>query len=578
MGSFDWKKMKADQQLNHSAAHLLAAAILKLYPDTKLAIGPAIDEGFYYDFEFSTPISNSDLPKIQKMMFKIANNNYSFLKMANQTLVNQTYKQEMINELKAKKQEITYYGMINQKTNETIFIDLCRGGHIKSTKGLKFFKLISLAGAYWRGDSKNIQLTRIYGTAWKTEEELNSYLKLLQERKERDHRKIGKEMEIFMFSEFSGQGFPIWLKNGMIIKNQIKHYLQKLEIKYGFSEVQTPVFGEEALYKRSGHLDHYREDMFPILKVDNENLVLRPMNCPHHIIIYQTKMRSYRELPIRISEHAFQYRYEKSGALMGLERVRSMELTDSHIFCRHDQIVDEFKNVYQLINEVLNKFKIEIDYISLSLHDPNEKNKYYNDSKMWENAENSLKNVLNELNLKYEEKIGEAAFYGPKIDIQVKNALGHEITMSTLQLDFLLPQKFDIKYVDKNQQFATPVIIHRGLIGTYERFIAILLEQYKGDLPFWIAPRQIVIIPVNKIHQQYCKDIKEKLQTLNLRVHVDDRDETLGKKIREANINKTKIQIVIGNKEIENQKINVRYYGKATEHVMDLDELIKNIM
>lgn len=570
--------MKANPLLNHSAAHLLAAAILKLYPDTKLAIGPAISEGFYYDFEFSSPISEKDLPVIEKVMKKIANNNYKFEKVEHQTLENQPFKTELINDFTQAQKNITYYAMVNPNTKELLFVDLCKGGHIDATKSLKYFKLLSLSGAYWKGDSKNKPLTRIYGTAWETEDQLNAYLQIRQERKERDHRKIGKDMEIFMFSPLSGQGFPIWLNNGIIIKEEIQNYLRKREKFYNFTEVQTPVFGEKALYQTSGHLAHYQDDMFPILKVDNENLVLRPMTCPHHIIIFQSKKRSYRDLPMRISEHAVLYRYEKSGALSGLERVRSMELTDAHIFCRNDQIVDEFKNAYQLINEVLTKFKIKIDYISLSLHDPQAKEKYYNDENMWNVAEKSLKDVLKTLNLKYEEKIGEAAFYGPKIDIQVKNALGHEITLSTLQLDFLLPQKFDISYVDKNQSLQKPVMIHRGLIGTYERFIAILLEQYKGDLPFWIAPQQIIIIPVNnEKHQDYAQKIYQQLNNQNFRVTIDLRDLKLGKKMREAQMNKIKFQVVIGDEEVNHQLINVRAYGDEKQTKLSLELFIQNL-
>lgn len=566
--------MKANKELNHSTAHLLAAAVLKLYPNTKIAIGPAIEEGFYYDFEFESPISDSDLPKIEKQMKKIVAGGYKIEKTNSIDLSDQPYKTELKNQFESEGKEITYYGMINPTNGESIFTDLCAGGHIKSISKIKNFKLMSLAGAYWRGDSNNIQLTRIYGTSWDTKEELDEYITLVEDRKERDHRKIGKDMNIFMFSQLAGQGFPIWLEDGSIVKNKIQNYIRDVERKYGFTEVQTPAFGEAKLYKTSGHLEHYKDDMFPIINVDNEDLIMRPMTCPHHIIIFDHKRRSYKELPIRMSEHARLYRYEKSGALTGLERVRSMELTDAHIFARKDQIASEFKNSYKLIQEVLEKFNIEIDYISLSLRDPEDKEKYYDNDKMWNDAENQLRNVLDEMNVEYKEVIGEAAFYGPKLDIQVKTALGHEITLSTLQLDFLLPEKFDITYIDSNEDKVRPVIIHRGLIGTYERFISILLEQTKGDLPFWISSRQVTIIPVNnEFHLEYANEVREKLLNKGLFVHFDDRNERLGKKIREAQTSKTKFQIVIGDEEINNKNINVRAYGSEKQESMSIEQL-----
>lgn len=570
--------MEANKNLNHSAAHLLACAIKQLYPDTKLAIGPAIAEGFYYDFEFTNPLSENDLPKIEKRMQKIAKNNYLIKQIMPQSLQDQPYKLLMLDELIAQKVPVTYYGFVDKHSKAIIFSDLCKGGHVNSTSALKHFKLLSISGAYWRGDSKNKPLTRIYGTAWETNDELLQYLEIIKQRKERDHRKIGKELKIFTFDQMTGQGFPILLANGLKIKTQIQTYLREQEHAFGFTEVQTPIFGEKTLYEISGHLKHYQEDMFPILEMPNEHLVLRPMSCPHHIIIYKQNLHSYRDLPLRLSEHAFLYRYEKSGALNGLERVRAMELTDAHIFCRHDQIVDEFKNAYNLINKVLNKFKIEIDYISLSLHDPMMKNKYYDDEKMWFDAEKSLKQVLKDLKLEYQEKIGEAAFYGPKIDIQVKNALGHEITLSTLQLDFLLPQKFNLKYTNHFGEKVMPVMIHRGLIGTYERFIAILLEQYKGDLPFWIAPRQIVIIPINEKHLRYAQSIYKKLQTKNYRVNLDLRHESLSKKIREAQISKTKFQIVIGDDEVAHKNLDIREYGSKKQKKMSLSQFLKLII
>lgn len=571
--------MKVKKDLNHSAAHLLAAAVLKMYPNTKIGFGPAIDEGFYYDFEFEAPLSDNELNKIEKQMKKMVAGGYKLQEVdEDKNLSSQPFKQELKSDLEAKGEKVTYYGMVNPSNGQSIFTDICAGGHIESVSQIKHFKLLSIAGAYWKGDSKNKQLTRIYGTAWETADELKEYLALLEDRKERDHRKIGKDMNIFTFNQLSGQGFPIWLEDGVLIKNSIKDYIKEVEPRYGFKEIQTPDLGSEELYKTSGHLAHYSDDMFNTIEADNERLILRPMTCPHHLLVYKHTRRSYKDLPIRYSEHAKLYRYEKSGALIGLERVRAMELTDSHIFCRRDQIEAEFKNAYALITEVMAKFDVEIDYISLSLRDPEDKEKYFDNDQMWNDAEDQLRSVLKEMKVEYTEVIGEAAFYGPKLDIQVKTVLGHEITMSTIQLDFLLPERFDISYVDEKETKVRPVLIHRGLIGTYERFISILLEQTKGDLPFWIAPRQATIIPVNnEFHLEYAKDVEKQLLAKGIRVHFDDRNERLGKKIREAQTSKTKYQIVIGDKEIEDKTINVRAYGQQDQVSMTMKEFLETI-
>ena len=570
--------MKANKELNHSTSHLLAAAVLKLFPNTKLGFGPAIEEGFYYDFEFENPITDADLKKIEKQMMKLTAGGHKIERVTEYSTENQPYKAELKSDFESQGKEITYYGMINPSNGESIFTDLCAGGHTESVSKIKHFKLLSLAGAYWRGDSNNKQLTRIYGTSWETAEELKQYLALVEDRKERDHRKIGKEMNIFTFNQLAGQGFPIWLEDGAIVKNKIQAYIRDIERRYKFTEVQTPDLGSEELYRISGHLSHYKDDMFEAIEADNERLMLRPMTCPHHILVYKNKRHSYRDLPIRMSEHARLYRYEKSGALTGLERVRSMELTDSHIFARKDQIAHEFKHAYKLIEEVLNKFNIDIDYISLSLRDKNDKEKYYDDDKMWDDAENQLRQVLNEMGVEYKEVVGEAAFYGPKLDIQVKTVLGHEITLSTLQLDFLLPEKFDISYIDENEQKVRPVIIHRGLIGTFERFISILLEQTKGDLPFWVAARQVTILPVNnEFHLDYANKVRDILETEGINVHMDDRNERLGKKIREAQTSKTKFQIVIGDDEVQNSTINVRAYGSENQESMDVKTFLNII-
>lgn len=569
--------MKANKQLNHTTSHLLGAAVEKLYSNVKLGFGPATDEGFYYDFEFENPISDTELNKIEKLMKKLASRNLVMKQVSinEYSFENKPYKKELYEELKAKGADITFYALVDPLNNETVFVDLCAGNHVEDTKKIKHFKLLSLAGAYWKGNSDNIQLTRIYGTSWESSDELNQYLEILKDRKERDHRKIGKELKLFAFNRLGGQGLPFWLEDGMYIHNEIRNLILKMDRKYGFTEVLTPHFGEEELYRRSGHLAHYKDDMFSAMVVENERLIPRPMTCPHHIICYNMEKRSYRDLPIRYSEQSQLYRYEKSGALTGLERVRGMLLTEGHLFLRKDQIKDEFKLMYSQIKETLELFKLNISYISLSLRDKNNKEKYYDDDHMWNTSENQLREVLNELGVEYEEKIGEAAFYGPKMDIQIFTALGHEVTISTLQLDFLLPEKFDLSFINKNNENERPVMLHRGLIGTYERFVATMLEQTKGNLPFWLAPKQITILPVNeKVNLDYAKEIRDLLFNLEFRVKIDDREERISKKMREAQMSKSKLQLILGDEEQKNRTISYREYGKTETKTVSIDEFV----
>ncbi|MBD3898665.1 threonine--tRNA ligase [Mycoplasma hominis] len=568
--------MEANKKLNHSASHLLAAAILKLYPNAKLAIGPAIEEGFYYDFEFENPILESDLPNIEKVMKELAKEGYEMRKVGIEqySFENQPYKKELYEEFKKEGKEITFFQYWNSKTKEILFTDLCAGGHIENSREIKYFKLLGIAGAYWRGDSKNKMLTRIYGTCWETKDELAKYLDILRERKERDHRKIGRDLNLFTFNQLGGQGFPFWLEDGMKIHNAIRDYVLKLDKKFGFREVLTPHFGEKKLYEISGHWAHYQDTMFAPIKMDNETLVARPMTCPHHIILFNSTRRSYKDLPIRYSEQSRLYRYEASGALSGLERVRGMDLTEGHIFVRPDQIKSEFKHLYKMILQALKDFNIEIDHISLSLRDPQDTQKFFQNDEMWNKAENDLREVLGELNIKYKEFIGEAAFYGPKVDFQVKTALNRIITMSTLQLDFLLPSRFEMKFVDSNEQFVTPVLIHRGLIGTYERFIATLLEQTKGVLPFWLSPRQITIIPINDELNEKAQDLYNEFLDEDFNVNIDIRPERINKKIRDAQILKTKFIVVIGKKEIETNTLSVREYGKDDSKTYSKEEFV----
>ncbi|WP_029906021.1 threonine--tRNA ligase [Mycoplasmopsis opalescens] len=568
-------KIKADKFLNHTTSHLLGAAVEKLYPSVKLGFGPATDEGFYYDFDFPETFSVSELAKIEKLMKKLASRNLVTIQIdkSEYDFDQKPYKKELYDELKARGETITFYALQDPLNKEIVFKDLCAGNHVENTKVIKNFKLLSIAGAYWRGNSDNKQLTRIYGCSFATKEELDNYLQILQERKERDHRKLGKDLKIFMLHKLTGQGFPIWLEDGMYIHNAIRDLVLKKDRKYGFTEVLTPHFGSEELYKTSGHLAHYKDDMFAPLIVENERLIPRPMTCPHHIVCFNSEKRSYRDLPIRYSEQSMMYRYEKSGALTGLERVRAMMLTEGHLFVREDQIENEIKNMYNLIKETLDIFKIDISYISLSLRDKNDKEKYFDDDAMWNRSEQMLRKALDDLHVEYMPVEGEAAFYGPKMDIQIDTVLGHEITVATIQLDFLQPQNFDLSYIDENGKEARPVMIHRGLIGTYERFVAILLEQTKGVLPFWLAPKQITIIPVNnEENMAYCQEVYADLFEDDYRVKIDNRDERLNKKIREANINKSKFMLILGANEMENKTISYRQYGSEKTVTTTLEE------
>lgn len=564
---------EAFKVLNHSSAHLLAHAIKRLYPDARFGVGPAIDEGFYYDIDTKEPITEQDLERIEKEMKKITSEAIEITRSvvskeeAKALFKDDVYKLELIDAI-SDDCDISLY-------RQDDFVDLCEGGHIGNTKNIKFFKLLSLAGAYWRGDSNNKMLTRIYGTSHFSKASLEEYLQILQERKERDHKKLGKELDLFMFNPLVGQGLAIWLPNGQRIRQQIERYIIDIEEEYGFSHVSTPIMGSVDLYRTSGHWSHYREDMFEPMQMDNEELVLRPMSCPHHMMIYKHKLRSYRDLPIRLAEQVLQHRYEASGALSGLERVRAMTLTDSHIFVRLDQIKSEFRRTLELIHRVLADFKVEVSYYRLSLRDQNNKEKYFDDDKMWGIAEDMLREALNETNIEYIEAVGEAAFYGPKLDIQIKTAIGHDITLSTLQLDFLLPERFDLTYVNEDGGKSRPVVIHRGLIGTYERFMALLIETYKGAFPLWLAPKQVDIIPVsNEAHGDYANEVSELLRKNRIRHEIDYRSEKLGYKIRESQVKKVPYSIVLGNKEKENKSVTYRHFGEVKEVTVSLDEFL----
>lgn len=569
---------EALEVLRHSTAHLMAQALKRLYGDVKFGVGPVIEGGFYYDFDAEEKISSDDFEKIEKTMKKIVDENHKIERKvvtrdeAKAFFKDDPYKLELIDAI-PEDENVTLY-------SQGEFNDLCRGVHVPSTSKIKEFKLLSTAGAYWRGDSNNKMLQRIYGTAFFDKKDLKAHLEMLEERKERDHRKIGKDLELFANSQLVGAGLPLWLPNGATIRREIERYIVDKEVSMGYDHVYTPVLANVDLYKTSGHWDHYQEDMFPTMKLDEtEEMVLRPMNCPHHMMVYNNKPHSYRELPIRIAELGTMHRYEASGAVSGLQRVRGMTLNDSHIFVRPDQIKEEFKRVVNMIQDVYKDFGFEDYRFRLSYRDPEDKEKYFDDDEMWNKAENMIKEAADELGLSYEEAIGEAAFYGPKLDVQVKTAMGKEETLSTAQLDFLLPERFELTYIGQDGEQHRPVVIHRGVVSTMERFVAFLTEETKGAFPTWLAPKQVEIIPVNlDLHYDYAKSIQDELKSQGVRVEIDDRNEKMGYKIREAQMQKIPYQIVVGDKEVENSEVNVRKYGSQDQETLEKDEFIWNLV
>jgi len=561
--------------LRHSSAHLMAQAIKRIFGNVKLGVGPVIENGFYYDIDIEKSLTPEDLPIIEKEMKKIINENLEIIRK-------EVSREEAIELFKEIDDEYKLELIDAIPENETVtlyqqgeFIDLCRGVHVPSTGKLKEFKLLNIAGAYWRGNSDNKMLQRIYGTAFFKKSELEEHLRFLEEAKERDHRKIGKELDLFMTSQKVGQGLPLWLPKGATIRRIVERYIVDKEERLGYNHVYTPIMGSVDLYKTSGHWDHYQEDMFPVMEMDNEQLVLRPMNCPHHMVVYKNDIHSYRELPIRIAELGTMHRYEMSGALSGLQRVRGMTLNDAHIFVRPDQIKDEFKRVVNLVLEVYKDFNITDYSFRLSYRDPQDTEKYFDDDAMWNKAQSMLKDAMDDLGLDYFEAEGEAAFYGPKLDVQVKTALGKDETLSTVQLDFLLPERFDLTYVGEDGKQHRPVVIHRGVVSTMERFIAFLIEEYKGAFPTWLSPVQVQVIPVSpSVHFDYAKEVKENLQRHGFRVELDERDEKIGYKIREAQMKKIPYMLVVGDKEVEEKAVNVRKYGEQkSETVSYIDFL-----
>ena len=562
----------------HTTSHIMAQAVKRLFPEVKFAIGPSIDEGFYYDFDVEKPFTDDDKQKIEEEMKKIIKENIEIerfslpKKEALELMKDQPYKQELIEEL-PEDEEISFY-------KQGDFTDLCAGPHLMSTGKIKSIKILSSSGAYWRGSEKNKMLQRIYAISFPKASQLQEYLDFLEEVKQRDHRKIGKELEIFMTHKLVGSGLPMYLPNGATIRRILERYIQDKEISLGYEHVYTPSLANVELYKTSGHWDHYKDDMFPVMKMDTEEMVLRPMNCPHHMLIYKNKMHSYRDLPIRIGELAHDFRYESSGSVCGLERVREMCQNDAHLFVRPDQIKDEVGKVLNLIVEVYQKdfgFPASAFKYRLSLRDKDNKEKYIDNDEMWETAESQLREILNELNIDFYEAEGEAAFYGPKIDIQIKTALNHDVTIPTCQLDFALPERFDLEYIGEDGKAHRPVVIHRAILGSSDRFISFLLEETKGMLPLWVAPIQVKILPITDNQRDYALKLKEEFLAEGIRVEVDDRNEKTGYKIREAQLQKIPYMLIVGEKEVEANTISVRSRQNGDLGTKDIKDFIKEL-
>lgn len=573
---------KEDEQLhmlNHSCAHLMAQAVRHLYPNAKFWVGPVVEEGFYYDIDLGDQvIRDEDLPKIEKEMKKCAKDAKKIVRReiskeeALEMFAGDPYKIDLISRMDENEAVISCY-------SQGDFTDLCRGPHVENTKQCRYFKLLKHSGAYWKGDKNNKVLQRIYGCCLPTQEELDRHLADLEDAKQRDHRKLGKEMSMFMFSDIVGAGLPMWLPNGFTVRRLLSDYIMNKELDQGYIHVMTPSVASTKLYKISGHLAHYKDDMFPIMERDGEEFVLRPMNCPEHMIMYRSKLHSYRDLPVRIAEVANDFRFEASGALTGIERSRAFTQNDSHIFCCPDQIASEIKNVTKLILDVYRDFNLNDYSFRLSLRDKENTEKYFGNDELWEKSEAQLREVLREMDVPFYEAEGEAAFYGPKIDVQVRSALGHDVTLSTIQLDYQLPERFELEYVDRDGQKKRPVVIHRAILGSLDRFVAFLMEETKGIFPLWLAPKQAVVIPVApEAHSDYAREVVEQLRQRGVRVSLDDRNEKLGYRVREAQTGKIPVEIVVGDGEIAERAVTIRRYGRKDAVRKSLDEFLADIM
>ena len=563
--------------LNHSCAHLMAQAVKHLYPNAKFWVGPVVEEGFYYDMDLGdTVLTEEDIEKIAKEMKKIAKDGKKIIrheiskKEALEIFKDDPYKIDLIENM-PEDEVISCY-------SQSDFTDLCRGPHVDNVKLLKNFKLLKFSGAYYKGDSKNKMLQRVYGVCFDTPEALEKHLAELEDAKARDHRKLGKDLGIFMFSDLVGKGLPMWLPNGFIVRRSLVDYIMDKEISLGYQHVMTPSLGNVELYKTSGHWDHYKDDMFPKMELDDEAYVLRPMNCPHHMMMFKNRLHSYRDLPIRIAEIANDFRYEASGAVCGIERTRAFTQNDSHIFCRPDQIESEVKGVIDLILDVYKDFGFKDFKFRLSLRDTKNVDKYFGNDELWEKSENALRTILKNTGHEYYEAEGEAAFYGPKIDVQVRSAIGHDETLSTVQLDYQLPERFELEYINEDNEKVRPVVIHRAILGSLDRFIAFLLEETKGYLPLWLAPHQVNIIPVNNnYHLEYAKEVENLLKNKGIRVNLDDREEKVGYKMREAIMSKYPYILVLGDNEVTNKTITYRTSQSEEKVTITLDEFANKV-
>ena len=574
--TFKEDDLEGKQAYWHTTSHIMAQAVSRLFPNVKFAIGPSIENGFYYDFDVEKPFTDEDKSKIEDEMKKIIKENIKIerfslpKKGALELMKDQPYKQELINEL-PEGEEISFY-------KQGDFTDLCAGPHLESTGKVKIVKILSSSGAYWRGDEHNKMLQRIYAISFPKASMLEEYLNYLEEMRQRDHRKIGKEQELFMTHKLVGAGLPMYLPNGATIRRILERYIQDKELAMGYQHVYTPSLANVDLYKTSGHWDHYKEDMFPVMKMDNEEMVLRPMNCPHHMLVYKNKMHSYRDLPIRIGELAHDFRYESSGSVVGLERVREMCQNDAHLFVRPDQIKEEVGKVVQLILSVYEDFGFKDYEFRLSLRDKNDKHKYFDDDEMWEKAESQLREILKELNINFYEAEGEAAFYGPKLDVQLKSSIGHDVTVSTCQLDFLLPERFKLEYVGEDGKEHRPVVIHRAILGTSDRFMCFLIEETKGAFPLWLAPTQVKILPITDNQHEYAHKLEEEFMKKGIRVEVDDRNEKTGYKIREAQLSKVPYMLIVGAKEVEEGTVSIRSREDGDIGTMKVDEFEEKVL
>lgn len=574
------EKEKEEQlhMYRHSMAHILAKALTQLWPDVKLTIGPAIDNGFYYDIDMEHTITPDDFKSISDKMDAIIKNNEDFVRhevtkqQALEMFKNNPYKTELIEEM-PEDEIITVYNTGDD------FVDLCRGPHVENTKYLRGFayKIAKVNGAYWRGNEKNKMLQRVYVYGFLNKEDLKQYVAMMEEAAQRDHRKLGKDLGIFMFSDLVGKGLPMWLPNGFIVRRALSDYIIDKELALGYKHVMTPSLATVDLYKTSGHWDHYHEDMFPSMKREDEEYVLRPMNCPHHMMIFKSFMHSYKDLPLRMAEIANDFRFEGGGSLCGIERARAFTQNDSHIFCRPDQIASEVENVIKLILDVYKDFGFEKYSFRLSLRDENNAEKYFGNDDLWEKSESALRKILKDNGADFYEAKGEAAFYGPKIDVQVRSALGHDVTLSTIQLDYQLPEKFELEYVDENNQKVRPVVIHRAILGSLDRFVAFLLEETKGVLPVWLCPVQVKVLNIADSHFEYANKVKDVLLNNGVRVELDSRNEKIGKKIREAQLEKVPYMLIIGDKEVEEGKVSVRHRKEGDKGAMGLDDFVELI-